>query len=138
MLRSFVSAVVGWIAAVLFFGSHFLITLGRSSVTGVFAFWRLAGVVIFAVWLVLLLPLYLLVPRRSLLWHPAACILGGGIAGALILAGVYCWFGRVSHTPVTRSFAEAFQLPFFYAGPLVGAITCATGCILKRREPPKT
>lgn len=44
---------------------------------------------VFATWLAALVPLYLLVPLRSPLWHWFVCTFCGAVAGALIMLGFY-------------------------------------------------
>ena len=83
--------------------------------------------VIFVVWLVVLWPLYVCVPTRSVLWHPSLCIGGGCIAGvALNYLLVRFIFGFPAYA--------AGSLAHLCVGAAVGAVTCVTGYILKHRE----
>jgi hypothetical protein len=125
MIRSFVSAFVGWLAAVVAlpvagFAGHMIIAyspqLLRDSLF-------LATIWILPVWLVLLWPLYVSVPYRSALWRPYICIPSGAIAGAILIAVP---LPILLHGPH----------PYFYVGPFVGAVTCAVGCYLKAHEHP--
>ena len=133
MLRSFLSAKAGWFVGVLalVIHAHADFAFTRSYFRGIAALASWVGIVIFPVWLIALLPLYLLIPRRSVLWRPWLCAACGAIAGAVILFVLawwsFCVYGRAS-------LADALRLPFLYVGPIIGATTCICGSILKRRE----
>lgn len=129
--RSLISAISGWIAGSLAFG----VAMGSAdqvalqnwpgySLIGAFY----SAPVIFIVWLAALWPLYVRVPARSVLWHPTVCIGGGCAKGAalyyLLLRFIFCYPAYA-----TTSYMH------LAVGAAVGAVTCATGYLLKHREP---
>nr|WP_309692746.1 hypothetical protein [Armatimonas sp.] len=75
------------------------------------------GFVILPLWLVVLMPLYLFLPRESILWQARFATPLGAIAGSLLVAGFFALMGAW----MDRS------MPFLlYA--LNGAITGGTAC----------
>ena len=89
----------------------------------------ISGVAIFVTWLFLLWPLYVLVPFRSLLWRPLICVPVGAICGGLLLFAFFVLMPPHEPHPL-----RVLSLPFFYVGPIIGAVTCAVGVLFKSRE----
>ena len=83
-LGSFLAALVGWFAPL---GWSMLrsglpkSTEGLSTLIGM----TISFLIVFVVWLVALVPLYMLVPRSSLLWRWPICTSCGAVAGAAIM-----------------------------------------------------
>lgn len=77
---------------------------------------------VFATWLLALVPLYLLVPLRSVLWRWPVCTLCGALAGALIMAAF------LAPPPYDRQFSVLILLAAF-----TGAITCLFGSLSVNR-----
>src|SRR5579862_6748243 len=125
MIRSFLSTVVGWVAAIValpiagFLNAGTVTSLSWDLILGS-AYW--GALFVFPVLFCLLWPLYRLVPIRSPLWRPSIGIPCGAVAGGLLL-----WM-------VIPALIEFPIHPYFYVGPFVGAVTCAVGCALKHRE----
>lgn len=128
MMRSLISAAAGWVAGLVAFTFHFLVTVGKSSLSATPALAAISGVAIFLVWLCLLWPLYISVPFRSALWRPLVCIPLGALAGGLILLAFFILLFP-GENPLLM-----FSLPFLYIGPIIGAVTCAVGVVLNSRE----
>jgi uncharacterized BrkB/YihY/UPF0761 family membrane protein len=129
MLRSLLSAVIGLIAGAGALTLAFAPVEAGSDINGwIFEFQVcvLFGLpVVMTVWLFVLWPLYMLVPKNSVLWRPVICIVSGGIAGAtLLFALIHLFLPR--GTEVT--------LRHLLAGATIGAVTCAAGSNFKRRE----
>jgi hypothetical protein len=136
---SLLSAVAGWLAGVVAFPLAEFIKpsyalngipqrlplvdlLGSAVVAAIYS-----APAILAVWLLLLWPLYRIVPIKSVLWRPAICISCGAVAGAVLyyICGHYI-FG------FSADFARSIPQPA--VGAAVGAVTCAVGARLKHRE----
>jgi hypothetical protein len=75
------------------------------------------GFVILPLWLVVLLPLYLFLPRESILWHTRFALPVGAAAGGLLVAAFFA---------VTGAWQE--ENLFFLLYVLTGAITGGTAC----------
>jgi hypothetical protein len=136
---SLLSALAGWLAGAIAFPLAELIQpsymlngvpqrLPLSELFGlpiIAAFY--SAPIILLVWLCVLWPMYRLVPRDSLLWRPALCI----VSGALVGAGLYYICGRY-----LLGFGADFarSIPQLAVGAVVGAVTCAVGVSLKTRE----
>ena len=73
------------------------------------------------VWLFVLLPLYVLLPRSSSLWRTPICTALGAICGAAIVAAYLVIGGGV--------IALSMLWFFWVIGALVGAVTCFFGAI---------
>jgi len=132
-LGSFLSALAGWVSVML-------IEIISSSVTywhldpglrstawwyspGFYAvFGAVAGAFIFGTWLVLLVPLYLFVPSRSVLWHWPILTTCGAISGGLIMFA-FCRLG----SPQANWTAETC----FAA--IAGAATCLFASLTRKR-----
>jgi hypothetical protein len=127
ILGSFLSALVGWAAlmGVILSHTHFHSPPGEWWDTpGFYAFYAaIAGTFIFGTWLVILIPLYLLVPLRSPLWHWLVCTICGVLSGALIMF-VIC---RVSSP-------QAVDWPSYVVlAAIVGGVTCLFASLTRRR-----
>ncbi len=124
MIRSLVSAFAGWVTAVVAlpvaaFAGHMIIRYSPQVLSDSLL---LSTLLILPVWLCLLWPLYVSVPYRSPLWRPYICIPCGVAAGGILLIEFFPFF------------VHALLHPYFYVGPLVGGVTCATACYLKHTE----
>jgi hypothetical protein len=91
MIRSFISALAGWIAALVAlpvagFAGHMMIRYSPELLRDSLC---LATLWILPVWLLLLWPLYVSVPSRSVLWRPYICISCGMLAGRSSLPCLY-------------------------------------------------
>ena len=131
MLGSFLAALAGWTPPVLLLVFIGLIDWRHTSVTGwggMIAFAVIFGKFVFGTWLFALLPLYLFVPLRSILWRWPICTLCGALCGALILF-VY-W--RLLRLPVTRSEIRG-EIPSLLVAAFVGATTCLFGSLTAPR-----
>jgi hypothetical protein len=91
ILGSFLSALMGWIVLVIYIGSTVKMNPNMSpDMVGEFSAGfgmidYLASILMFGAWLVIILPLYLLVPLRSPLWRWPICTICGAIGGAAFL-----------------------------------------------------
>lgn len=84
---------------------------------------------VIAVWLCVLWPLYVRLPRNSVLWHPLPCISIGAAAGATLYILFLTYVLRFPRDAV-------LAVGHLLAGIVVGAVTCAVGCYLKHNEQP--
>jgi hypothetical protein len=127
MLRSFLSALAGWVSAIValpvagFLNARTIDVLSWDIILVSASY---GAVFVFPVWLFVLWPLYGRVPFRSVLWRPYVCIPCGAIAGGLLIWLPFPFLVRLPFHPH----------PYFYVGPFVGAVTCAVGCAIKYRE----
>ena len=116
---SFLSALVGLSVLVV---SYYIcaVAANKSADIGTLIFVAVfGGAFVFATWLVLLLPLYLFVPRTSLFWRWPLCTVCGALAGAAIVCASY---GQ--HRP---DFPTLMLL-----GTVTGAATCLFGSLTAR------
>jgi hypothetical protein len=81
------------------------------------------GIFVLPIWLFVLLPLYVLLPRSSRLWHPALCTVCGAITGAAILSAYFA-----------LAAGGAFDLLYIFLpiGVVVGGVTCFVGAATAR------
>ena len=79
------------------------------------------------VWLLLLWPLYVLVPTRSVLWQPLVCIPAGAFAGGLLYV-LLVWL--ILRWPLQTLLSYRHVL----IGLVAGAVTCAVGYRFKAHE----
>jgi hypothetical protein len=115
LLGSALSALVGWLslslyslAAIIwngFSGDYFLVP-------------AVAFLIIFAVWGLLLIPLYLLIPRTWFLWWWPVCTFCGALAGFLIVLFFMASWASVSELT-----------PFVLLAALTGGATCLCGAL---------
>jgi hypothetical protein len=82
VLGSFASAFVG----VLVGGVTLSILFRVGSFEGLVFMCEMVGIATLPVWLLILLPLYTLVPRTSVLWRPVVCTLLGCISEPVLFA----------------------------------------------------
>ena len=131
ILGSFLAAFVGWAPLVLLSVIIGLIDWPHTSITGwgsTIAFAYIFGKFVFGTWLLVLLPLYLLVPLQSVLWRWPVCTLCGAFCGALILF-VY-W--RLLRLPLRASEIRG-EIPSLFVAAFVGATTCLFGSLTAPR-----
>lgn len=83
----------------------------------------LVAVVVFPIWVLILMPCYVLVPRRSKLWSRA--VLSG--LGAIVGAGLVISYCLLVAVP------PLFAWNFILQGAITGAVTCFTGVVLYKR-----
>src|SRR6266853_2885486 len=121
VLGSFISAVVGLATLVV---TWFAVAIPPRENPGVLIWVAgIGGIFVFGTWLVLLLPLYLLVPATSILWRWPVMTICGALAGAgvwLSLAALNSGL-HDSETPVTTLVAA-----------ITGAATCLFGALTTR------
>ena len=113
IVGSFLSALIGIVVGGLILGVIF-----ARSFEGVAFMFEISALLVLPVWLLLLLPLYVFVPRTSVLWHWALATPMGCLAGALLLLA-YSGFGFPPHTPG----------PLLPVAAIVGAATCLFGSL---------
>lgn len=122
LMHSFISALAGWavgvVAVVIFSG----ILLNGNAPSFALIVGLFSAPVILLVWLILLWPLYGLVPRSSILWQPSVCVVCGVVAGGLLATSLF------------RTYISDYA-PFLLAAPLIGGVTCAVGCKLHGLAP---
>ena len=89
--------------------------------------WRVCalmiGLFVIPVWLLVLLPLYVLLPRSSALWRPAICTGLGGLSGAIL---VTIYFAVSPDAPFEL---VVLFLPF---AVLIGSVICFVGATTAR------
>jgi hypothetical protein len=120
VLGSFASAFVG----VLVGGVALSILFGAGSFEGLVFMCEMVGLATLPVWLLILLPLYTLVPRTSVLWRPVVCTLLGCISGPVLLA-----LARICGWPHHIG-------PLLPVATLVGASTCLFASLTATRFHP--
>jgi hypothetical protein len=127
ILGSFLAACVGWLPLNLIALIISLLDWRHTSVTGwgtVIAVAIASAQFIFGTWLILLVPLYLLVPLRSVLWRWPICTLCGALGGALIQFSWWRWYGA----PFSNQ-----EVPSLVGAAFIGAITCLFGSLTAKR-----
>ena len=127
MKNSFLSTLAGWLAGAITFGM-----VGGRLAGGDGPGWTLVSALysapfVLVVWLVCLWPLYVFVPSRSFAWRPLICVPAGALAGALLYFGVV---GSAFDWQLRGYFATRHV----FVGAVVGAVTCAVGVALHRRD----
>jgi len=134
LLGTGVAVLVGWLAALVFIElvtafellkqPHFMVPEALFVTPMEFGFYMSFFIV--PVWALLLIPLYLFVPSRSVLWRWPVCTVCGIVAGVLVMA---LWVGGV---PGVGGLApEAWSLHAMAA--IGGGATCLTGALMKTR-----
>jgi hypothetical protein len=127
ILGSFLAAVVGWIPPNLPVVVVALIDWRHSNAITwgvILSIAVMSGKFVFGTWLFVLLPLYLFVPLRSVLWHWPVCTLCGAFCGALIL--FLYWRLR----PLPLSAQEILnELPSLVGAALAGGTACLFGSL---------
>jgi hypothetical protein len=91
-------------------------------VRGIATEFEIIGLFALPVWLVLLLPLYIMVPRSSRLWQPWLCSLVGAFCGGTI----FILYLMTMPAPL-----ESVWL-FLPAAVVTGAVTCLLGATTRR------
>lgn len=123
-LGSFVSVTAGWAGGLIVLAAFWLVLSLRSEnvwaevSSGVVVYSAVIGGFAISVWLVILLPLYVLLPDTSPLWRTRVCtalgiIAGGGIVLAYLLIG--------------GGIFALFLWPLVVVGAVVGGVTCLFG-----------
>jgi MFS family permease len=115
--------IAGWIALVLLggYGSDFFHHWRALSLGEALGFFAFMAIWIVPVWAVVLVPLYLFVPRKSFLWKPFVCVPLGSLAGYLVMQ---TWFAIEDY-----SSRHPIDLYVWLSIPaaIVGGITCLVG-----------
>ena len=133
LLGTLVAVLAGWFAALLFFEGVEIINILRQPRVGTLeTLWLtplglslLMSVFVVPVWLLVLIPLYIFVPRSSVLWRVPVCSTFGVVAGILIVGLI------LRGIPGSRGLAaEAWW--FFIAGAIVGGVTCLVGSLTRK------
>jgi hypothetical protein len=134
LLGTGVAVLAGWLAALIFIESltafellkqpHYIVPEALVVTPMEFGFYMAFFIV--PVWSLLLIPLYLFVPGRSVLWHWPVCTACGIVAGVLVMA---LWVGGIPG--VDGIAAEAWSL--YVMAAIVGGCTCLIGALTKDR-----
>src|SRR5437868_3756871 len=100
LIGTALAVLVGWLAALLFIEllttfellqqPHYIVPEALLVTPMEFGFYMIFFIV--PVWALLLVPLYLFVPSRSVLWRWPACTVCGAVAGVLVMA---LWIGGI-------------------------------------------
>jgi TIR domain len=140
ILGSFLSACIGWLIVALVAA-----IVPSLQVQPHLGFWPrlynfifVLGIFVLPSWLLVLLPLYLLVPRTSKLWWIPICTAAGALSGALITAGCYFAISRSmatlsDHFTIDSIGPLDFSAPVFNVlgltalAAVFGAVTCCFG-----------
>jgi hypothetical protein len=133
ILGSFLAALVGYTPPVLLAVIIGLLDWQRMNALSwqsELAFALIFGKFVFGTWLLVLLPLYLLVPLGSVLWRWPVCTACGALAGALIMFIYFRRFGSL--LPLTGAEFIDEIAPLSVAA-FVGATTCLFGSLTARR-----
>jgi hypothetical protein len=127
VLGSFLSAFLGWTVLNLYSLStaNFDSTQGGEGWAGVAVMGIFSGILILGTWFVALLPLYVLVPSRSVLRKWPICTLCGVVSGAIIML----IFGMIT-SPSTVPWHQ--YVPYCTFAAVVGGITCLFGSLTRR------
>jgi len=128
LLGTFIALIGGWFAGVVCIviiavtgigGDQRGAVVGASLMEAVFLW-----VYLIPVWIIALIPLYLAIPRTSLLWRPYICISFGALAG-LLCAALFS-SGNIDST----------MFLWYAVAAIVGAATCLTGVVTRDRFKP--
>jgi hypothetical protein len=133
VLGSFLSALAGWVTVMVVEVIFTSVTYWHSDPNlksvawwyspGFYAaFGAAAGAFIFGTWLVLLVPLYLLIPARSVLWYWPVSTACGAMSGAMIMF-VFCHL---------NSPQADWKGPILLAA-IAGAATCLFASLTRKR-----
>jgi hypothetical protein len=89
--------------------------------------WRICafmvGIFVVPVWLLVLLPLYVLLPRSSRLWRPGLCSALGAAAGAILITTYFA---------VSPDAPFELVVIFLPIAVLIGAVTAFIGAVTAR------
>ena len=119
-LGSFLSALIGWFAPLGWSMLRSGLPKPKEWDSNTLILMVISCLIVFVVWLVALVPLYMLVPRNSLLWRWPICTFCGAMAGAAIMI--------------------AFDIRYFLQDPLdnliltaavIGGTTCLFGSLTR-------
>jgi len=129
ILGSALSAAVGWLALNIFVLGVLAIEALQREQPSNYSWWLgsafiapYSALFVFGTWLVLLIPLYLLIPLRSVLWRWPVCTFCGAIAGGLIMSAFYG-----SNSP------DSGSTMMIVLASATGAVTCLFGALTARR-----
>lgn len=139
ILLSFLSVLAGWAA---FLVCCFIQVLIRpvygwdSPLVVTYLMGMGSGIVLLAVWLIVLVPFALFVPSRSVLWKPGILALLGAFAGPIIVA-LELLYGMISNPTITiyQPYMYLLGVAFFPGLPsvLIGGVTGAVAARLHQR-----
>jgi hypothetical protein len=125
VIGSFISACVGWFTGVLAMGVFELAS--ASSRDHVWQFLAnhaaLAAAFVLPIWLLVLLPLYVLLPKDSALWRVPVCTALGVLSGVAVLAICFA----VTGVPLSLLWLFGSE-----AG-IIGGVTCLFGALTANR-----
>jgi hypothetical protein len=133
ILGSFLAAFVGYTPPVLLLAIVGLLDRRHMNAYGwrsEFAFVFIFGKYVFSIWLFVLLPLYLLVPLRSVLWRWPVCTACGAVSGALIQ---FIWFRRFGGLLPLSGAELVDEIPALCVAAFVGASACLFGSLTAHR-----
>jgi len=130
---SIIAAFAGWstglvVMACLYLRWILLVprnTVGRSAWMFLVLYAIISVMFVYTVWAAVLVPLYLLIPPRSILWRWPSCTVCGGLAGAAIMFG----WGRIYYPHAVDSSR------YVMLAAIIGGVTCFTGSITRARLP---
>jgi len=125
---------VGWIALELiyWFGNDYFRNWNSHLLWDSLATFPLMGIFIVPTWLAILLPLHLMVSRRSRFWNPFVCVPVGALAGFLIMQAFFAYDDFVLyHTGGRHAFDVVW--PFSIPAAIVGATSCLLWTMTNRR-----
>ena len=100
ILGSFLSTCIGWLAVILGVAAIF----HQLTSNGMF----FCGAVALGFWLLILVPLYVFVPRTSKLWRTPICTVIGAAIGALLLLGFSIAIGDSRESAIFCSIGAVF------------------------------
>ena len=124
ILGSFVPPFVSWVAFnLLYLIAAFFLWPSPSWWVGPVIAAMFSGSFIFGTWLLILLPLYLLVPERSVLWRWPLCTFCGALAGA----GIIVVWSSIYYPQATD------RIGMSVIAAVIGGVTCLVGSLTRHR-----
>ena len=132
LARSIISAFAGWSAGLVLAACWYLGWIpyvprgmvGRDAWIALVIYAVISAVFIFTVWAAVLVPLYFVIPPRSILWRWPVCTLCGGLAGAAIMSA----WTRI-YSPLATDWSQYVIL----AG-IIGGVTCFIAALTADRS----
>jgi hypothetical protein len=129
ILGSFVAVVTGWFAALAFLMACMVLrnlqhahTLTGQQILGYFEMYAFfMACLIVPVWLLVLIPLYILLPSSSILWRSPICTVCGVFAGEIIMFAFY------------RGDLDRVLMYHYVMAGMVGGVACLTASLTRRQ-----
>ena len=115
------AAIFGWfvIDAILFLLPS---TTGTKNYSGLILIAVFSGVIVFVTWIAILLPIFFLVPLRSLIWRWPVSTLIGGVSGWVIMS-VFSYISSPHNGSVSSWMFFSLLNGYNWLGALCGAAT---------------